>query len=216
MSSVQVNAAPSGRYTARVKRLRVALPVLAVLVLVGVVLWPHFDPAQAPKRHAGVAPPQMTNSKFNGVDRRNRPYSITSDRAVQKASNSNDIDLTHPVAEITLTNGAWVAISGDQGEYRQDPGLITLEGNVRLFHDQGYEFATNVAAMDLDNGIAWGDQPIVGHGPRGEIEGEGFKMIQDSDKIIFTGKSRLLLRPEEEAANGSEGARDAGLAQVGQ
>ncbi len=196
-----------------VKRLRVALPVAVVLVLALVVVWPHFDPAQAPKRHAEAAPPQMNNSHFSGVDKRNRPYTITADRAQQKATGSNDIDLVKPIAELTLQSGAWVSLSADQGQYREDPGLITLEGDVRLNHDRGYEFRTSAAAIDLDKGIAWGDQPTTGSGPRGEIEGEGFRLIQDTDRIIFTGKSRLLLRPDSDDDTPIEGNNVQGTAQ---
>ncbi len=166
-----------------------------------VLIWPHFDPAQATKKHANADSPEMHNSYFSGIDKSHQPYTVTADKAVSQASSSNDMDLTNPLAEVTLKNGAWVAIRADKGTYRQDPGTIVLVGNVRLYHDMGYEVTTSAAGLDLVNGIAWSDKPTKGHGSRGEIEGEGFKLIQDSDKIIFTGKSRLLLKPETDDDN---------------
>jgi lipopolysaccharide export system protein LptC len=187
-------------YTRLVRILRIAFPVTALVVLAVVVIWPHFDPAQAPKRHAEAKPPEMTNSYFSGVDKSNQPYTITADKTVQKNNGTNDIDMVNPLAEITLKSGAWVAIRGNSGEYREDPGLITLVGDVRLYHDLGYEVQSSAAALDLDQGIAWSDKPTFAHGPRGDIWGDGFKLIRDSDKIIFTGKSRMILKQDEEDA----------------
>ncbi len=199
-----------GRYTRFVRRLRVALPVTAVAMLGLVLIWPHFDPAQAPKRHAAANAPEMHNSYFSGVDKNHQPYTVTADKTISQAGSSNDMDLVNPLAEVTLKNGAWVAIRADKGVYREDPGTITLVGNVRLYHDLGYEVTTSAAAVDLANGIAWSDKPTRGHGPRGEIEGQGFKLIQDSDKIVFTGNSRLLLKPQsdDDAQGPDEGTAD--------
>ena len=185
-------------YSGLVRRLRVILPVFAVLLLAGVAIWPHFDPAQAPKQHTQALAPQMHNSKFTGVDSSNQPYTITSNSAVQKTNGSNDIDLVKPLADIRLKNGAWIAVEGDNGQYREQTGLITLEGNVKLYHDSGYEVVTQAAAIDLDKGISYSDSPTHAQGPRGEIDGEGFRLYQDSDRVVFTGKSRLVLKPVED------------------
>jgi lipopolysaccharide export system protein LptC len=195
-------------YTGLVRRLRVALPVAAVCMLAAVMIWPHFDPAQAPKRHANAAPPEMNHSHFAGVDKKNRPYTITADRAVQTATSSNDVDLTKPVGKLTLQNGAWITISADQGQYKEDPGMITLEGDVVMTHENGYQVKTESASIDLDDGVAWSDRPTTGQGPRGEVEGEGFRMVQEGDKIIFTGKSRLVMLPDPEDAPTDDASDD--------
>jgi lipopolysaccharide export system protein LptC len=191
-------------YTKLVRVLRIALPVTALVVLAIVIVWPRFDPAQAKKRHVEAKSPEMHNSYFSGFDKSNQPYTITSDNAIQGPSGTNDVDMVNPLAEITVKSGAWVAIRGDMGRYKEDPGIITLWGNVKLYHDQGYEVQTSAAAIDLDQGVAWSDKPTFMHGPRGELWGAGFKLIQDSDKIIFTGNSRLILKQDPDSVTGPD------------
>ena len=197
-------------YTRLVRTLRIALPVLALLMLGGVFLWPHFDPLQAARRHASADAPEMNHSHFSGIDKKNRPFTVTADKAVQKSTDTNDVDLTNPLAEVTMKSGTWVAVQADQGQYREDPGRIDLEGDVHLYHDQGYEMTTSAASMDLDQGIAWGTQPTEVHGPRADINAQGFKMLQDENEIIFTGPSRLVLKPEPEEASAETGTAPAG------
>jgi lipopolysaccharide export system protein LptC len=204
-------------YTGLVRRLRVILPVLAVLMLALVVIWPHFDPAQTPKRHANAAPPEMNHSHFSGVDKKNRPFTITADRAVQKSTSSNDVDLTKPVGKLILQNGKWVTLSADQGDYREDNGTITLQGDVTLTHSNGYVVKTSAAAINMDDGIATSDKPTEGEGPRGQIQGEGFHMDEEHDQIIFTGNSRILILPDQDddsaPADAAPAAAPAGGAQ---
>ena len=195
-------------YSGLVRRLRVVLPITAVVLLAGVAIWPHFDPAQAPKQHVEAKAPEMHNPKFSGVDSGNQPYTITSDSAVQKTNGSNDMDLVKPLADIRLKNGAWIAVRGDSGQYREQSGLITLEGHVTLYHDSGYEVETSAAAIDLDKGISYSDLPTHVQGPRGEIDGEGFRLYQDSDRVVFTGKSRLVLKSVEDQVAPTPSAQD--------
>jgi lipopolysaccharide export system protein LptC len=188
-------------YTTVVRRLRVVLPVVAVLLLAIVIIWPHFDPAQAPKRHQAAAPPAMSNSHFSGIDKKNRPYTVTADKAQQQASDRNDIDMENPLAELTMPKG-WVALRGDHGQYREEPGLITLQGNVHLYDDQGYEMRSSEAAMDMNAGIAWSDKPTEGQGPRGTIHAAGFRMRDEDNSIVFTGPGTLVLHNDGVAVEG--------------
>jgi lipopolysaccharide export system protein LptC len=189
---------PHQGYTTVVRRLRVALPVAAIFLLAIVILWPHFDPAQAPKRHQEAAPPAMSNSHFSGIDKKNRPYTVTADKAQQQATDRNDINMENPLAELTMQKG-WVALRADHGQYREDPGLITLQDNVHMYDDQGYEMNSSEAAMDLNEGIAWSDKPTEGQGPRGTIHAAGFRMRDEDNAIVFTGPGTLVLRNEGEA-----------------
>ena len=197
-------------YTRLVRRLRVALPVAALLLLAIVIIWPHFDPAQAPKRHQEVAPPAMSNSHFSGIDKKNRPYTVTADKAQQRASDRNDINMENPSAELTLQKG-WVSLRADHGQYREEPGLITLQGDVHLYEDQGYEMTSSEAAMDLNEGIAWSDKPTEGQGPRGTIHAQGFHMRDEDNSIVFTGPGTLVLHNDGAVAAGPvDSADDAG------
>jgi lipopolysaccharide export system protein LptC len=104
--------------------------------------------------------------------------------------------MVNPVAELTLQNGRWVAIKAERGRYDQAAGLVELSGNVELFHDAGYRFTTAQAHVEFNHNLVWGDRAVQGRGPKGEIAARGFRVIDNGSAIVFTGPTRLLLRPD--------------------
>ena len=41
------------------------------------------------------------------------------------------------------------------------------------------------------------NDPVESQGPSGTLTGEGVRVIDDGDTVIFTGKSKMILYPDE-------------------
>ena len=52
----------------------------------------------------------------------------------------------------------------------------------------------------MQQGTAEGDDPITGQGPFGTVAAQGFRILDRGDTIIFTGHTRMLIRPREKTA----------------
>jgi lipopolysaccharide export system protein LptC len=182
------------RRSRQVRMLRIALPVVVVVLLGVIALWPQFRPRQIETAQEERRRSEMVNTRFTGMDRSSRPYTITSDSAAQAMDGSGIIEMNHPIAEITLANGRWIAVKAVHGRYDQNSGKIDLDGAVELFHDDGYRFLTEKAHVDFNQGVVWGDQPVEGHGPKGEIRALGFRVTDKGENTVFTGPSKLILR----------------------
>lgn len=194
------------RYSRFVNLMKVALPLVAVLLVSAVALWPQlrdlgedgFSISFADLgREVGLTQ-RLVNARYYGTDSDDQPYTITADMAEETEPGSSQLRLDNPKADITLNDGAWLMLDADAGLYRQADGVLDLSGAVNLFHDQGYEIHTTAATIDVQAGKAHGDQPIRGQGPFGELEAEGFRLTDTGKRIEFTGKARLLLRPSAE------------------
>jgi len=170
--------------------------------------------------------------KYDGVDANNRPFSITAESAWQPqaeqaapaattdedgnplkkkpdvAAQSSDakvenvINLKQLVADMTLTNGAWVAVTADDGVYHRDAGTVDLSGNVTLFHDTGLQFETDAATVDLKNDTARGDQPVEGQNADGQLVAQGFEVRDDGQTVVFTGRAYMKLFPKQSGGSG--------------
>ena len=140
--------------------------------------------------------PSMVNPRFLGIDKENKPYSITADLARNLAAGSSSVELEMPKADITLEDGTWLVLTAKNGIFRQAKNTLDLTGAVNLFHDSGYEFQTTEAKIDLKKGLARGSKPVRGQGPFGEMQGEGFRLIGKGKTIVFTGKSKLVIYSE--------------------
>jgi lipopolysaccharide export system protein LptC len=184
-------------YSRLVRRLRIVLPLVAVLTVAIVILWPRIraefnHPTQTSKEERQA---KMVNGRYVGSDSHGRPYTVTYESA-QQPPGGGPIEMVNPTAELTLQNGHWVAIKAAQGRYDQAAGLIDLSGNVELFHDDGYRFTTEKAHVEFNKNLVWGERAITGRGPRGEVVGRGFRVINNGDAIVITGPAKLLLRPD--------------------
>ncbi|GAB2177364.1 LPS export ABC transporter periplasmic protein LptC [Dongia sp. agr-C8] len=165
--------------------------------------------------------------QYNGVDASNRPYSITAESASQPQKieppaatgdadgegesapaappapvvaadePDNVINLQKLMADMTMSDGAWVALTADNGVFHRDQGTVDLSGNVTLFHDTGLSFETDAATVDLKNDWASGNQPVEGQNADGQLAAQGFEIRDDGKTILFTGRSYLKLFPKK-------------------
>jgi len=172
----------------------------AMLVLVAV--WPRLAPEEDSFRidlaavgPTGGAKPQVLNPRLQGMDSEKRPFQITADLGSRTKTDtgSETYDLTNPKAEIVLTDGSWIALNADNGLFESDANILHLSGNVNLFHDEGYEFQTAAARVNLETSTASGDEPIDGQGPFGILQASGFRVLDSGERILFIGPAKMTV-----------------------
>lgn len=202
-----------GRYSRFVNLMKVALPALALLLTLMVVAWPRlqntasdlFAVSFGTLSGGSVGSQRLVNARYHGTDADNQPFMVTADLAEETEPGSRVVRLTNPKADMTSSDGAWMMMAARTGQYSQDKGDLTLSGGVDLFHDDGYELHTPSATLNLRAGTATGTEPVNAQGPLGSLTAEGFTYDRDAGRVEFTGRARLLLRPDA-APPGGKGA----------
>ena len=186
------------RVVALLKRL---LPIIGAALLLLVAAWPRFVPLFETVRLtiSGIDLREarelnMLNPRYAGTDRLNRPYVITAAVGHQLPNRSDLMSLEKPRAEMIVHSGATAVLTAATAMYQSQPQLLDLFGDVTLTHQNGSRFVTQQAHANLANDTAEGNVPIEGHGPSGDIWGQGFRILDKGDTIIFTGDSRAILR----------------------
>jgi lipopolysaccharide export system protein LptC len=189
-------------YSRFVSMMKFTLPVVALALVSLVALWPHLAPDDLRFRIGFAAikasitkDPSMLNPRFVGTDTYNKPYSVTADLARSIGELGAIIELEMPKADVTLDNGTWLVLTANSGLFAHLENTLSLEGMVNLFHDSGYEFQTEKAAINMASGVASGNMPIQGQGDFGLLSAQGFKLVDKGKTIYFMGKSKLTLHP---------------------
>ena len=175
------------------------LPLAAVALLATIALWPEIDSASdrgrvAFRRLAEVRPDALhvREPRYQGVDEQNRPYTVTADAAVQSGS-AEVVLLQAPRADLLLSDGGWVYLEAREGRYDKPRNRLDLAGRVTIHHDDGTQFVTERAALDVNAGNAEGDDPVAAQGPFGTLTAQGFRLVDRGQVVIFTGNSRVVL-----------------------
>ncbi|MBV8089339.1 MAG: LPS export ABC transporter periplasmic protein LptC [Alphaproteobacteria bacterium] len=193
-------SAITDRYSRRVQFLKRILPAVGVALLLLVGFWPKLHPMLQQVR-LGFAIDlrearelRMVNPRYAGLDRYNRPYVVTAAVGRQVPDRNDVMALEQPKAVMTVHGGASVVVTAATGIYQSQAQLLDLFDDVNLIHENGTRFVTRRAHANLSDDTAEGHDPIEGHGPSGDIAGEGFQVASKGETIVFTGKSNVLLK----------------------
>jgi lipopolysaccharide export system protein LptC len=188
-------------YSRRVFFLKRMLPTIGLTLLLLVAVWPRLHPLLQ-QVHLGflaidlreARELHMVNPRYAGLDRYNRPYVVTAAVGHQVPDRNDVMALEQPKAVMTVHGGASVVVTANSGVYQSQAQLLDLFEDVNLVHENGTRFVTRRAHLNLSDNTAEGHDPVEGHGPSGDISGEGFRVLSKGDTIIFTGRSDLLLK----------------------
>lgn len=188
----------------KVSVMRMLFPAAAVVLIAMVAIWSQWSSVETglkigfnriyPEEAKTL---QMVNPRFSGTNDKGRPFMLTADQARRASPGADSILLTNPKGDIITDSGAWLALSAAHGTYAQKKKTLDLSGGVELFHDAGMHFTTATARIDLQAGTVEGNDPVTGSGPSIEVTGQGFKVLNGGQTVIFTGKSKALLFPRD-------------------
>ncbi|MCS5596884.1 MAG: LPS export ABC transporter periplasmic protein LptC [Alphaproteobacteria bacterium] len=199
--AVRVGQRRNKFYTKFVRSMRVVLP-LAALGLVSVLFVFSGDnkdliKAPPPKeeivKQASIGKNELLDPRFDTYDKEGRPYTITAVRAFQTMDNSDVIYLEKPVADSTMSDGAWIALESVSGVYNQLAQTLELEGKVKLYHDAGYSLLMEQLDIDLKQNIAVSNVDVAGQGPIGTLQAKGMTANGADNILIFNGPAVLTL-----------------------
>jgi lipopolysaccharide export system protein LptC len=197
--------AARSRHSRYVTVLKILLPSIAVGLILLLVVWSQMSLDEKRFRIGltDLAPEEVNalnvvNARYEGIDKKDRPFTVTASRAVQVDDDSEIIDLTDPRADITLTDGAWIAVSASTGRFVRKDDKLDLRGSVSLFHDEGFEFHAETVSINLEESTAVSHDPVEGQGPDGHVTAQGMEVQQGGDRILLTGRSKLVLYPRSE------------------
>ncbi len=178
------------------------LPLLALLLLSSIAVWPELmrvkDQGRIAFRRAFSVEAdtgRMLQPRYRGVDERGRPYTVTAASALQ--TGPERIALTDPKGDIVTESGTWLMGESQAGVFIQHQSMLDLSGNVLLYREDGTTLRTDAAVVDLKAGAAASSDKTRAEGPFGTLDAQGFTLIDKGAAIQFTGPAHLVLNGAE-------------------
>jgi lipopolysaccharide export system protein LptC len=177
------------------KRVLLAVAVLLGISIIGIASFNSGESggrvllSSAEKTDDSV--PVMVNPRYYGVDKKNRPFTVTAKTATQHKDGSVAIEGVQ--ADMLLDKKSWLAISANKGVIDKTSKNIELTGSVNMFYEGGYEFRSEYAKVLTDEGRAYGNQPIEGQGPSGTLKAGNFDVTDNGQRLYFKGNVHVTL-----------------------
>lgn len=187
--------ADAQRHRRRVKRLKIALPLLAAAcvaaVFTSLVVNRKPDVTLTDGRTPAI---EMTAPELKGIGENGKPYNVTAAQAVQ--TREGLVELTDVKARIELEDGTMLIVAA-KGGVVPETGKGSVEGGVTIDLGGEYHFETTRADIDMKAGIVTGDEKVRVSGRMGTIEAAGFKVEKSVKRVTFTGGVQSVLNPAE-------------------
>lgn len=189
------------RHSRFVEQMKLVLPALAAVFLSLLLLWPWMsDQISAfpldilPFDYRSADTSTILNPRFVGSDRNDDPFVVTAKTATNLPDEGDWMVLDAPKAEITQQSGHWISLESQTGHVSRSQNLISLEDTVFLYRDDGVEFTTQEAVIDLGESRAFGSLPVTGSGPQFTVTADGGFAVENGGTLVrFLGKSHLVL-----------------------
>lgn len=186
-------------YTLFIRIMRILLPLAAIAILAVVMTWSSLDKKVETIREEDILPNieearnELIKPHFESTDKNNRPFTVTADGARQDQNNPALVYLDKPMADIMTSDENWLAVRALKGTYEQQTEKLSLNQNVRMFHDNGYTLETEEMRVDMKAQNAFSDVPVRVQGPAGHIVANGLEAYAEKGVLIFKGPAKLIL-----------------------
>jgi lipopolysaccharide export system protein LptC len=191
------------RHSRLVRRLRIAVPVTAVLIgaLVAFVSW--WDPLRLLNLPVSIGAVSISGSKvtmeaprLTGYTNDNRFYRVTATRAQHDITNSNVVDLSAIDAEMEMEGGSTARVVSSSGVLDTKSGVVKLTSAVTVTTSNGQEGHVGSAVVDTRAGTIAADGPVHLSSPRGQIASDRMTISDNGKVIVLEGTVRGNFMPE--------------------
>ncbi|WP_181703492.1 LPS export ABC transporter periplasmic protein LptC [Chthonobacter albigriseus] len=189
----------AARQSKRIRRLRVALPLLGVALfgaVVGITILSRIELAltfgDLSISSEGLA---MAAPKLSGSDGKGRTYSVQADRAVQDLGNPKLIRLYGINAHIRQADGRTADFGAGSGIYDAGKQTLVLDEDITIRSDDGSAAGLERATIDLATGDVQSNAPIAFSSSLGSIQAKGMSVEQKGGSVTFRNGVKMTVDP---------------------
>lgn len=187
------------RHSRLVRILKIGLPVVAAVILVGglALIWlarSVTDDVSVTSAAIDDGSVVMQDPRMSGVDSKNRPYQLIATRAVQSLDGGG-ITLDAIQAKVPIGDDATADIRSDSGYYDATVGTLQLSQGISVETTSGISVRLAGADIDLSSGTMDGRGPVLIKSGTQTIEAQSLKVSDGGQFLSFGGRVKMLINP---------------------
>jgi len=200
----------AARHSRLVRLLRVGIPILVVVGLVGLVLATWLNPLRLIAKLPTSASMAISGTKITmelprlaGYTRDSRPYEFTAQTAAQDLTQPDRVEMSEIRATMKTHDKGVVNMSAVSGTYNSKAEQLVLRERVMFNSTAGYEGRLTEAVIDMRNGHVVSDKPVEVKLLDGVLTANRLEIAESGDLMRFEGNVVLNL---DGGFAGSQGA----------
>jgi lipopolysaccharide export system protein LptC len=203
------------KHSRRVRRLKVVLPLIAVILAAGFVGYSFVStPSSATIQTEGTVFAEgklvMNSPKLEGFTQDGRPYSVSAVRATQDFDKQDIISLDGIDAKMPVEQANWARVEATSGVYDRTANTLDVPTDILVTTTDGMVAKLQSAFLDIANGSLKSTTPvdIQSHGSR--ITAGAMSVLDRGRRVIFETRVRVHIDPVQlKAAQAARGDTNA-------
>jgi lipopolysaccharide export system protein LptC len=191
------------RHSGRVRFLRRAIPIGALLVVAGIAFLALVEPFRTLPAGLSVGPLSINGTKvtmelpkLTGFKKDNRPYEVNARWASQDVKNPTIIELRDIKARIAMQDKGMATVEAVSGIYNTNTETIVLRDDVRVKTEAGYDARLKSATIEFKTGSVVSTEPVTVVFGGGTIDSDAVEMQDNGARAVFIGRVRTIMKPE--------------------
>lgn len=205
----------AGRHTARVKFLRRAIVLGAVLCVSTVAIVAAFNPfhhlpGAVSIGGVGVSGTKITmdQPRISGVQQGGGPYEIKAKAGIQDITQPSIVELVGVDASVGMADATTTHILSSHGLYDSKADTMALDGSVKIANTSGYTLTMKSALMDFRAGVFSSHERLRVDLKGGAVSADDMAIGNNGHVIAFRGHISSTFDPPEEAPDTGRSAAD--------
>ncbi|MBB5517296.1 LPS export ABC transporter periplasmic protein LptC [Amphiplicatus metriothermophilus] len=205
----RLTGAQAARRAALARKLRIALPILAAILVAAFLANARRDQPDEVflKDFAdlGAAPDElrMANPRFAGVDGKGNPYEITAETALQNPEAQEVVELVRPRA-VTSRPEESTVVYAERGVFQSKENILTLKDGVALERAIGgrtYVLRASAATVDMDGETVVSENGVEGESEAGLLRADSMRAYNAERRVVFEGNVSMRIFPGKTKAH---------------
>ena len=181
------------RHSARVRFLKVALPVAAIIIgviFVIVSIVRTYVPSNLQVESATIEDGKivMRNPAISGRNKDGVSYSMKAERALQDMKQPDVLTLENIKAKVPVNESTIAEVLATAGVYDRGKNLLDMIAPFTISLNTGLEAACRSAHLDIDGGNMSTGEPVSIRSREASIVAQSLRMTDKGRVVVFEGK----------------------------
>ncbi len=200
------------RHTRWVSILRMALPILALVVFAA-----YFISSRMSVTVGGVTAGfsgvevkdgvlRMVKPTLKGVDKKQGAYVVNADYADQDMKNPKLVRLHVIKAELANQKQGWSKLEAIRGMFDSGTERLVMQDDIRVSTSSGLVGKLTYASLDMANQIMRSHMPVAFDMPTGTVRANAMTLNSQSKTLTFRGKVKVHIKKVGNKQPGKDGA----------
>lgn len=188
------------KHSRRVRRLKVVLPLLAIVLAVGFAGYSFVStPSPVALETEGSAFTEgklvMNSPKLEGFTKDGRPYSVRATRATQDFDKQDIINLDGIDAKMPVEKENWARVEATSGVYDRTANTLNVPTDIVVTTTDGMVAKLKSAFLDIANGSLKSTTPVDIQSHGSSITAGSMAVLENGKRVIFETRVRVYIDP---------------------